>query len=88
LKENHTYAPFGGFSSTRGSQRDVVYLGGWPIASSYMSPNGGMGGGRLRGLSANEYSCAHGAQENFGDLTPYLIKLRAFYTPLPSARIG
>jgi hypothetical protein len=28
LKENHTYAPFGGFSSTRGSQRDVVYLGG------------------------------------------------------------
>jgi hypothetical protein len=24
------------------------------------------------GDSANEYSCAHGAQINFGDLTPYL----------------
>ncbi len=23
------------------------------------------------GVSANEYSCAHGAQVNFGDLTPY-----------------
>jgi hypothetical protein len=28
-----------------------------------------MGGG---GVSAKEYSCAHGAQINFGDLTPYL----------------
>jgi hypothetical protein len=34
-----------------------------------MSPNAGKGG--LRGLS-NEYRCAHGAQRNFGDLTPYL----------------
>jgi hypothetical protein len=25
-----------------------------------------------RGVSAKEYSCAHGAQINFGDLTPYL----------------
>jgi hypothetical protein len=24
------------------------------------------------GVSANEYSCTHGAQINFGDLTPYL----------------
>jgi hypothetical protein len=24
------------------------------------------------GVSANEYSCAHGAQINFRDLTPYL----------------
>jgi hypothetical protein len=31
---------------------------------------GGMGGG-VR-VSAIEYSCAHGAQINFGDLTPYL----------------
>jgi len=23
-------------------------------------------------VSANEYSCAHGVQINFGDLTPYL----------------
>ncbi len=25
-----------------------------------------------RGVSANEYSWAHGAQKNFGDLTPYV----------------
>jgi hypothetical protein len=38
-----------------------------------MSPNAeGMGKGGLRGVSANEYSCAHGAQINFGDLTPCL----------------
>jgi hypothetical protein len=29
------------------------------------------GGGSCR-ISANEYSCTHGAQRNFGDLTPYL----------------
>jgi hypothetical protein len=28
-------------------------------------------GGGVCGVSANEYSCAHGAQINFGDLTPY-----------------
>ncbi len=27
---------------------------------------------RTCGVSADEYSCAHGAQINFGDLTPYL----------------
>ncbi len=52
----------------RGSQRDVVYVG-WPIAPSYMSPNAGEGG---CGASSNEYSCAHGAQTNFEDLTSYL----------------
>ncbi len=31
-----------------------------------------MGGGGSCGVSANEYSCAHGAQINFGHLTPYL----------------
>jgi hypothetical protein len=36
-----------------------------------MSPNTG-GGGGVAGVSANEYSCAHGAQINFGDLAPYL----------------
>jgi hypothetical protein len=36
-----------------------------------MSPNAGEGGCGC-GASANEYSCAHGAQINFGDLTPYL----------------
>ncbi len=30
------------------------------------------GGGGGWGVSANEYSSAHGAQINFGDLTPYL----------------
>jgi hypothetical protein len=30
------------------------------------------GGGGGCGFSANEYSFAHGAQINFGDLTPYL----------------
>ncbi len=35
-----------------------------------MSPNAGGSAGSQ--LSANEYSCAHGAQINFGDLTPYL----------------
>ncbi len=34
-----------------------------------MSPNAGVGG---CGVSADEYSCAHGAQINFGDLIPYL----------------
>jgi hypothetical protein len=34
-----------------------------------MSPDAG-GGGRCE-VSANDYSCAHGAQINFGDLTPY-----------------
>jgi hypothetical protein len=41
------------------------------IAPSYMNPNAG-GGRELRGLSVNEYSCAHGAQINLRDLTSYL----------------
>ncbi len=32
----------------------------------------GVGGGGGFGVSANEYSCAHGVQINFGDPTPYL----------------
>jgi hypothetical protein len=52
----------------RGSQRDAVYLG-WPIVPSCMSPSAG---GWWREVSANEHSCAHGAQINFGDQTPYL----------------
>ncbi len=64
----------------RGSQRDVVYLG-WPIVPSYVSPNAGVGGGGGCRVSANEYSCAHGAQINFGDLTPYLTC--ACYAPAP-----
>ncbi len=30
------------------------------------------GGGGVAGISAIRYSCAHGAQISFGDLTPYL----------------
>ncbi len=37
----------------------------------YESKCGGRGGGGC-GVSANEYSCAHEAQINFGYLTPYL----------------
>ncbi len=33
---------------------------------------GGGGGGGCAGVSANDYSCAHLANINFGDLTPYL----------------
>jgi hypothetical protein len=36
-----------------------------------MSPNAG-GGVEGGGVSTNEYSCAHGAQIHFGDLTLYL----------------
>jgi hypothetical protein len=43
----------------------------------------GGGGGASCGVSANEYSCAHGAQINFGDLTPYLT-----YAPLPPPRLS
>ncbi len=53
-----------------GVQRD-----GWPIAPSYISANAG-GGGWFAGLS-NEYNCAHGAQINFGYLTPYLTYVRS-----------
>ncbi len=35
-----------------------------------MIPNAGGGGGC--GVAADEYSCGHGAQINFRDLTPYL----------------
>jgi hypothetical protein len=37
-----------------------------------MSPNAGGGRRVAGGVSANEYSCALGAQKNFGHLTPYL----------------
>jgi hypothetical protein len=69
------------YSKCRGSQGDVAYLG-WDdmtIAPSYMSDRlerkrqnvgwGGGGGGRKFSLAV--YSCKHGAQLNFDDLTPY-----------------
>jgi hypothetical protein len=39
------------------------------------------GGRSWGGGLTNEYNCAHGAQLNFGDLTPYLTYAsRCFYT--------
>ncbi len=35
------------------------------------------GGEEGFGVSVNDYSCAHGAQINFGDLTPYLTYARS-----------
>ncbi len=70
---------------SRGSQRDVVYLG-WPIAHSYMSPKAGAGRGGRLGASANEYSCAHGAQINFGDLTPYFNYVMSVFIVIMSSR--
>jgi hypothetical protein len=37
-----------------------------------LEPKCGGTGGEGYWVSANEYSCAHGAQLNSGDLTPYL----------------
>ncbi len=42
------------------------------INLAYEPKCGWRGGGE--GVSANEYSCTHGAQINFGDLTPYLTQ--------------
>ncbi len=62
---------------SQGLQRDVVYLC-WPIAPQYTSPNAGeWGGGGWRVAGSQPMSTAvhitwHGAQINFGDLTPYL----------------
>jgi hypothetical protein len=44
---------------------------------------GGGGSGGLR-VSANEYSCALGAQIKFGDLTPYLTYRPASYDTVKS----
>ncbi len=33
---------------------------------------GDEGGGGVAGSQPNEYSCVHGTQKIFGDLTPYL----------------
>ncbi len=58
------------FSLIRVLQRYVLYLG-WPISLVYEPKCGGRG--ELRGLSQwVPYNCTHGAQINFGDLTPYL----------------
>ena len=42
----------------------------WPILIAPWAQMRGEGGGGY-GVSANEYSCAQGAQINSGDLTPY-----------------
>jgi hypothetical protein len=60
------------YTSTRGLQGDVVYLGGWPIAPLVYEPKSGGKGGSC-GVSAHENSCAHHvtwSPMNFGDITP------------------
>ncbi len=58
----------------------MFYLG-WPIVPSYVSPNaGGWGGGGGWRVSADEYSCAHRALINFGDLAQVLPKIMVFTT--------
>jgi hypothetical protein len=44
------------------------------------------GEGGSRGVSANEYTCVHGAQRNFGYLTPNLQNLRLRPTALAQIR--
>jgi hypothetical protein len=53
------------------------------MAPSYMSSSTGDGRGCL--VLANECSCAHGAQINFGDLTPYWTYTHAFLRSYDSA---
>ncbi len=45
----------------------------WPNSALVYEPNCEEGGGGDCGASANEYSCVHGAQIIFVDLTPNLI---------------
>ena len=66
----------------------------WLTNSALVSTIAGGGAGGWR-ISANEYSCAHGAQMNFGDLTPYLtygcedrILRRRFLDPAVFVREG
>ncbi len=48
-----------------------------------------MGGGEGYGVSANKYSCAHGAQMNgFEDLTPYLYYYVDFLLKLAPCQIN
>jgi hypothetical protein len=55
----------------RGSQRDVVYMYWLTISALVYEPKCG-GRGECCGVLAYEYSCAHGAQINFVDLTQYI----------------
>jgi hypothetical protein len=53
-----------------------------PYPDPYWPPSGSSGSGSVKneygsetlvwGVTANEYNCAHGAQINFENLTPYL----------------
>ncbi len=59
-------------ASTRGLQGDVVYLS-WPKAHLVYEPKCGGGGvARSQPMRTAVHSTWHGAQINFGDLTPYL----------------
>jgi hypothetical protein len=51
-------------------------LGAFAIVTDFLNDYLGRRG--VAGVSANEYSCAHEAQINLGDLTPYLTYLKPF----------
>jgi hypothetical protein len=59
----------GATAPSRGSQRDVVYLG-WPLAPSYMSQNVCEGRGGV--AWSQPMSTGTAVHINFGDLTPNL----------------
>ncbi len=54
-----------------GSNKEMSSILADQYVPSYMRPHAGGGGGSCV-VSANKYSYPHGAQINFGDLTPYL----------------
>jgi hypothetical protein len=56
----------------RGSHRESSNVSGLTNSALVYEPKCGGKRGEGCGVSANEYSCTHGAQINFGDLTPYL----------------
>ncbi len=61
------------YNSNGSARRYVVYL--WLTNSALVyEPKcwGRVGGGELRGVSANECSCAHRAHINFRGIIPYL----------------
>jgi hypothetical protein len=61
------------YSPSHPSNQEVTKRCRWLINSAlvYEPKSGGEGGSC--GVSANEDSCAHGAQINFGDLTPSYV---------------
>jgi hypothetical protein len=70
---------------SRGSQRDVVYLG-WPVERPRVWAQ--MRGGDGLRVWANEYDYSHGVQINFGDLTPFNIWLGGIIDWAITGKVG